>query len=163
MTGQCETFGLVRDVVRCKVTKAFEEQLAVHRRALRSKATNPIPSDPNLPALLLAEIPQKPGQTPGQHVGWAFSVLSALIILSDGKVFLSPPFIKFVMNAIHACMSYQMDFTAEAYSGMFTAGICQEHSSRTVADPLLGCHTTTAPPRVPLRRTTWASHPKEMA
>lgn len=111
----------VRDLVRCRVTAFVEDQLVLYRKALSKNSNNPAAASQSLPGLIVAQIPQTADADQGPQAGWAFTVLAALIVLSDGKVFLSKQFLKFVITTVYYCIPQQYNTLHTLHAGVIRA------------------------------------------
>lgn len=91
-----------RKAISLSVVDFIEEQLGRRPKPRSRDRRYDSSSNMKLRDLLAAEIPQNAGKNPGKQVSWAFSVLSSLVVLSDGWVFTRSSFVSLVGDLIFA-------------------------------------------------------------
>ncbi|KAF7791467.1 hypothetical protein EIP86_002483 [Pleurotus ostreatoroseus] len=110
-----------RNNLSTRICEFVEEQVAAHKDSCQSREELSGETPGNLVDIIRAEIPQDGMSPPGLHVGWAFNVLHALVILSDGQIYTRPVFLKFVMKTIHPCLVHTWEPLLVLHSGVWRA------------------------------------------
>ncbi|KAJ3552100.1 hypothetical protein NM688_g4332 [Phlebia brevispora] len=111
----------VRDILSTRIGEFVESQASLHRKATIPHAADQEAPTQTLIGLIHAEIPQDGKSRPGPNVGWAFAVLHALVVLSDGQVFMRPDFVRFVAKAVHPCFTNEWAPLHSLHAGVWRA------------------------------------------
>lgn len=106
-----------RNILSTRICDFVDEQRRLH------KILRKVPSSTSrsLVDLVRANIPQDGSSPPGPHVGWAFSVLHALLVLSDGQIFRRPNFLTFVAKTVHPCLGHDSQPLHVLHAGVWRA------------------------------------------
>lgn len=93
----------VRDIVSTRAAEYAYAQMSLDRKAQKNKR-DAHASTQTLSSLIYAEIPRDGKTEFGPRVGWAFSVLGSLVVLSDGRIFMTGSFLRFTLQTIAPCL-----------------------------------------------------------